>query len=204
MKVSDSGPWSSRQSSAPTPTARTTSTPSKILSRRRIVSSGPGASMESPSTSGWREASGRTWMGPGLTGAPLSTDPRCPVAITLGKPGTVRATFLPPPRPADPAAAEQGLKRWRQVAQTTPDPALAAFMREALDREEALLGGIFSGSPFLGDGPLRGAHVLLAAARARPRACAGPAARRAGRLAGWATAPASWRACAGPGGGSRC
>jgi glutamate-ammonia-ligase adenylyltransferase len=63
----------------------------------------------------------------------------------------VRPSPLPPPRVSDQAAADRGLKRWRQLAQTVPDPVLAAFMQAALAADEALLAGLFSGSPFLGD-----------------------------------------------------
>ena len=60
---------------------------------------------------------------------------------------------LSPPRVADPLPAERGLKRWRQLAETTTDPALANFVRGTLasGSERELVSGVFAGSPFLTD-----------------------------------------------------
>ena len=95
----------------------------------------------------------------------------------------MRLSALPPPRIADPAAAERGVARWRHLAGTTPDPALAEFMTSIAQREAEPLGAIFSGSPFLGEalaaepsvlrllrehGPDRAAEILAAELGAVP------------------------------------
>lgn len=58
---------------------------------------------------------------------------------------------LLPPRPADAALAERGLKRWQHLAETCTDAGLADFLRATLAEpaQHDLLRGIFGGSPFL-------------------------------------------------------
>ena len=64
---------------------------------------------------------------------------------------SLRSSTLPAPCVADPSAAERGLKRWQHLAATTPDPALARFMRASADAERELIAALFSGSPFLSE-----------------------------------------------------
>jgi glutamate-ammonia-ligase adenylyltransferase len=52
-------------------------------------------------------------------------------------------------RPADPAAAERGLGRWRRLAATTAEPELAEFVGAAADSQASLLTALFGASPFL-------------------------------------------------------
>ncbi len=51
--------------------------------------------------------------------------------------------------PADRAAAERGLARWRRLATTLTEPGLAAFVADAAERQEPLLAAVFGASPFL-------------------------------------------------------
>ncbi len=62
-----------------------------------------------------------------------------------------RHTILPSPLTADPQLAERGLKRWLHLGQLTPDPQLAAFIREGGERDRDLLAALFSGSSFLSE-----------------------------------------------------
>ncbi|MGD9510978.1 MAG: glutamine-synthetase adenylyltransferase, partial [Geminicoccaceae bacterium] len=62
-----------------------------------------------------------------------------------------RHSVLPSPLTADPQLAERGLKRWQHLGQITPDPQLAAFIREGGGQDRDLLAALFSGSPFLSE-----------------------------------------------------
>ncbi|MFZ1427051.1 MAG: bifunctional [glutamine synthetase] adenylyltransferase/[glutamine synthetase]-adenylyl-L-tyrosine phosphorylase [Geminicoccaceae bacterium] len=65
----------------------------------------------------------------------------------------LHSTILAPPRLADAASAERGIKRWLHTGETAADPALAAFVRHVANAADIrpLLEGMLAGSPFLTD-----------------------------------------------------